>query len=41
MADKRKPSENEEDYFHRLEREMIEQRRAQAAAAKEEAERAQ
>jgi len=41
MTDKRKPSENEEDYFHRLERDKLEKRRQQAAAAREQAERAQ
>lgn len=39
MTDKRKPSEAEEDYFHRLEREKLEKRRQQAAAAKHNAER--
>ena len=39
--DKRKPSENEEDYFRRLEAEKLARRREQAAAAKLKAEREQ
>jgi len=41
MTDKRKPSEAEEDYFHRLEREKLEKRRQAAAAARQHAERQQ
>jgi len=41
MPDLRKPSESEEEYFHRLEAEKLAKRREQAAAAKAKTERDQ